>query len=145
MDECQLPPSCNAACTASSPDTGSRTHPLKTNCQEKVSKVLSRWLSVSTRQTENNEEQSCNDFYKLKKKWSSVDSCVTVTCESNNQLLLFFLWAIIRRHLDLAKLFWAEIKEEGIAAALLAKNLLEAMNAKTYDSAEREKLTELME
>ena len=46
----------------------------------------------------------------LKKKVSSVDSCVTVTCESNNRLLLLFLWAIIRRHLDLAKLFWAEIE-----------------------------------
>ncbi|KAI0221469.1 Transient receptor potential cation channel subfamily M member 2 [Lamellibrachia satsuma] len=131
MDECQLPPSCNAACTASSPDTGSRTHPLK------------------TRQTENNEEQSRNVLqyvlYKLKKKWSSVDSCVTVTCESNNQLLLLFLWAIIKRQLDLAKLFWTEIEEEGIAAALLAKNLLKAMNAKTYDSAEREKLSKLMD
>ncbi|KAI0243175.1 hypothetical protein LSAT2_030950 [Lamellibrachia satsuma] len=81
----------------------------------------------------------------LKKKVSSVDKCVTVTCESNNRLLLFFLWAIIRCQLDLAKLFWAEIKEEGIAAALLAKNLLEAMNAKTIDSVERTKLTELMD
>ncbi|KAI0231137.1 hypothetical protein LSAT2_018500 [Lamellibrachia satsuma] len=81
----------------------------------------------------------------LKKKVSSIDSCVTVTCESNNRLLLLFLWAIIRRHLDLAKLFWVEIEEEGIAAALLAKNLLEAMIAKTIDSAEGAKLTELMD
>ena len=46
---------------------------------------------------------------------------------------------------DAYTLFLLHDKEEGIAAALLAKNLLEAMIAKTIDSAEREKLTELME
>ncbi|KAI0217090.1 hypothetical protein LSAT2_031007 [Lamellibrachia satsuma] len=90
------------------------------------------------------QAESCNVFYMLKKKVLSIDSCVTVTCESNNRLLLLFLWAIIRRHLDLAKLFWAEIKEERIAAALLAKILLKAMNAKTIHPAETAELSVLM-
>ena len=42
-------------------------------------------------------------------------------------------------------LFLLHDKEEGIAAALLAKNLLEAMKAKTFDSTEHEKLSKLME
>ena len=49
------------------------------------------------------------------------------------------------RHTFSYTLFLLHDKEEGIAAALLAKNLLEAMNAKTIDSVERTKLTELME
>ena len=48
-------------------------------------------------------------------------------------------------YVDAYTLFLLHDKEEGIAAALLAKNLLKAMNAKTYDSAECEKLSELME
>ncbi|KAI0235843.1 Transient receptor potential cation channel subfamily M member 2 [Lamellibrachia satsuma] len=94
------------------------------------------------------QSNSCNEkavHHILKKRLGNSVS-VTLNNEANegtDRLLLLFLWAILKNYLHLAKLFWEEGKE-GIAAALLAQKLLQAMAQQTDDPAEHTRLLKHM-